>query len=549
MVSKIREYTNIDSTLERQVVFASKYISNLSNSHVLLNNYNNDHLGIVDEEHDDFGTHYQNNDESLETLCFTNLSMTIKTAILVEILKKSCSKDDNYNSFIENGFVIIDEKYNSHEFVKVWNEYYVLSDNNDNGSTNRLIDDRKLYFDDYLYFKGDKFHTLHEKDMRDKTIVSTIGIARIVPRDIDGEFTSMNMSFYKSSDVRSGMTGKNGLDNKPYYSNGCGGLGGAAHYRPARNIHNLKDDSINNINNNHSSNNIEPRTTATITTSTSYELNGLNINTDLVSSDYSHDRTIDKHRKESIIQCRRLVLTAVFVSICVFRMVIAVPVSLGYLCEWGEFTWYKPRARYFVSDFLGIVMASMFTERCYVCLCIFLFLFFLCVLCFAARVSDATYRMRLLFHDFKFNQANLNLLWKQKIDESQLDFWIDRRNTLAIGSSKMTSIVLLTLGVSCLFEFDESLHNILILTLWVQVILFCIVSSLAVSRVGDAHFIRNELFYSNILMIFVATAIATSFNQVVSVFSIFFCLVQQTVQQLSTKLSRLERCGMSQLCK
>ena len=70
-----------------------------------------------------------------------------------------------------------------------------------------------------------------------------------------------------------------------------------------------------------------------------------------------------KHRKESIIQCRRPVLTAVFVSICVFRMVIAVPASLGYLCEWGAFTWYKPRAQYFVSDFLGIVMASMFIER------------------------------------------------------------------------------------------------------------------------------------------------------------------------------------------
>ena len=173
--------------------------------------------------------------------------------------------------------------------------------------------------------------------LSDKTSVSTIGIARIVPSDIDGEFTPMNMSLYKSSDVRGDMIGKNGLDNKPYRINGggCCGLGGAAHY----NIHNLKDDSINNINNNHSSNNIDPKinsahihitnvTTATMTTSTSYEVNGLNINTDLVPSDYSNDSTI-----------------------CVFRIEIAVPASLGHLCECGEFTWYKPRAGYFVFDF------------------------------------------------------------------------------------------------------------------------------------------------------------------------------------------------------
>ena len=46
---------------------------------------------------------------------------------------------------------MVDEKYDSNEFVKVWNEYYVttfcLSNNND---TNMLIHDRKIYFDDCL---------------------------------------------------------------------------------------------------------------------------------------------------------------------------------------------------------------------------------------------------------------------------------------------------------------------------------------------------------------------------------------------------------------
>ena len=38
------------------------------------------------------------------------------------------------------------------------------------------------------------------------------------------------------------------------------------------------------------------------------------------------------------------------------------------------------------------------------------------------------------------------------------------------------------------------------------------------------------------------------FNRLVSVFSIFLCLVS-TVQQLNTKLSRVERCSISQLWK
>ena len=63
-------------------------------------------------------------------MCITNLSFTKKIAILVEMdqnrenrqkmfemLRKSSYENDNCNSFIENGFVIIDEGYNSHEFV------------------------------------------------------------------------------------------------------------------------------------------------------------------------------------------------------------------------------------------------------------------------------------------------------------------------------------------------------------------------------------------------------------------------------------------------
>ena len=88
---------------------------------------------------------------------------------------------------------------------------------------------------------------------------------------------------------------------------------------------------------------------------------------------------------------------------------------------------------------------------------------------------------------------------------------------------------------------DESLHNINFMCTS-NFILYCFKLVVLVMH------ILLEMNYFTV-MIFVATAIATSFNQLVSVFSIFFCLVQQTVQQLSTKLSRLERCGMSQLCK
>ena len=108
----------------------------------------------------------------------------------------------------------------------------------------------------------------------------------------------------------SGMSG-NGLDNKPYHSSGGvgagGGLGGAAHYLSARNIHNLKSCHVNNshniiieprINRTHgyTSTNVTTTsaTTATMTTSTSYEFNGLNINTDIVLNDHSNDDTMDK---------------------------------------------------------------------------------------------------------------------------------------------------------------------------------------------------------------------------------------------------------------
>ena len=197
IIFKIREYTKREATLknnlvnftqivenegtlERQVVFGSKYISSLF-SHSMLNN---DALGTLAEENDDdvvdhFGFDQEN--DSQEKLCITNLSFKNKIAILVEMeqnrenrmkmfetLEKS-GVDDNYNSFIENGFVIIDEKYGSHEFVKVWDEYYVtmFALANDGGA-NTLFDDRKLYFDDYLYFKENKFHTLHESDLLPK---------------------------------------------------------------------------------------------------------------------------------------------------------------------------------------------------------------------------------------------------------------------------------------------------------------------------------------------------------------------------------------------
>ena len=85
---------------------------------------------------------------------------------MFEIVKKS-SVDDNYNAFIQNGFVIIDVGYNSHKFINVWNEYYVtmfvLSDN-----TNILIDEIKLYFDDYFYFKENKLNTFHEREILPK---------------------------------------------------------------------------------------------------------------------------------------------------------------------------------------------------------------------------------------------------------------------------------------------------------------------------------------------------------------------------------------------
>ena len=59
----------------------------------------------------------------------------------------------------------------------------------------------------------------------------------------------------------SGMSGNNRLDNKPYCSDGGvgAGLGGAAHYLSARNIHSVKGGYVNNSHNT----NVEPRMNCT----------------------------------------------------------------------------------------------------------------------------------------------------------------------------------------------------------------------------------------------------------------------------------------------
>ena len=94
----------------------------------------------------------------------------------------------------------------------------------------------------------------------------------------------------------SGMSGNNGLDNKPYRSGDGvgGGFGGAAQYPSACNIHNLKGCHVNDsdntnidtrINRTHrymtNATTVTTATTATMITSASYDLNGLNINTDM----------------------------------------------------------------------------------------------------------------------------------------------------------------------------------------------------------------------------------------------------------------------------
>ena len=193
IIFKIREYTKRNATLnnklfnftqlvenegtlEREVVFGSKYINSLSCHSLLIN----DHLGTLDENTNfDFSNDEGNHE--FEKLCITNVSSTNKIAILVEMEQnrenrmqmlqtlEESSKNDDYGAFVEHGFVIIDKNQNSHEFVKVWNEYYVTAFSlSDDTNRNRLIYDRRLYFNDYLYFKGNKLHVLHDKDILPK---------------------------------------------------------------------------------------------------------------------------------------------------------------------------------------------------------------------------------------------------------------------------------------------------------------------------------------------------------------------------------------------
>ena len=153
IIFKIGEYTNRNvtttgelfnftqivenkKTLEREVMFGNKHM-NITSQSLLID----DDLGTLDENDNINFDHY-----------------TYAGDDSVNQNDPESGKADNYGAFVEYGFVIIDNNYDLHQFVKVWNEYYVtmfsLSDDINDTNTNELICDRILYFNDYLYSKN-----------------------------------------------------------------------------------------------------------------------------------------------------------------------------------------------------------------------------------------------------------------------------------------------------------------------------------------------------------------------------------------------------------
>ena len=195
MIFKIREYTKRaatlngtlfnftqivenEGTLEREVVFGSKYANILPQA--LLFNH---HLSTLDETTSSHFDSFMNNNVAApghNKIYITNMSLRCDIAVLIEMEQnrenrremfetlENSSEDDNYEAFVDNGFVIIGKTYGSHEFDKVWDEYYVTAVMLRKGKKNQLIYDRRMYFSDDLYFKNKQLNTLNDSKILPK---------------------------------------------------------------------------------------------------------------------------------------------------------------------------------------------------------------------------------------------------------------------------------------------------------------------------------------------------------------------------------------------
>ena len=170
IILKIREYTKRDATLngtlfnftqlvenegtlERQVVFGSKYLNLIPSFDI---------------------TNEPINEEEIESkITITNASQ-YKIAVLVEMeeirenrenvlemLKQL--QDAKFQNFIEHKFIVIDQG-NSHSFEKTWESVCVtlFELSNDQQHENKEIYDRRLFFSENLYYKNDKLHEIND---------------------------------------------------------------------------------------------------------------------------------------------------------------------------------------------------------------------------------------------------------------------------------------------------------------------------------------------------------------------------------------------------
>ena len=197
IIFKLREYTKRDATLhgelfnftqiienegtlEKQIRFGSKYLKlSSAHNHQLLQS----HLAMLDELNDIDHDNVNSQHVAATKLMVINGSKQCKIAVLVEMeqirenredISKLLIKDsqqNNFQSFIEKGFVIIDNNGGSHRFDKVWDEVYITAyqlDDGLNSNSSHLVQnveiyDRRMFFDDDLYFSDGQFHRLKDK--------------------------------------------------------------------------------------------------------------------------------------------------------------------------------------------------------------------------------------------------------------------------------------------------------------------------------------------------------------------------------------------------
>ena len=228
MIFKIREYTKREATvigainftqlvenegtLEKQVRFYSKYLSNHSNNNSGDSTDNEEkkddstlsidsvaHNAIrldrstIDDVYDD-----EEEDEEDDTrVVITNLSQKYNIAVLVEneqnldnrnemykMLMGNTSKSGNgkdkknpYAAFKKNGFVIIQANTGTHTFTKLWDYVFITlfvlghsrtSFSIFSGIQNKKIYDRRKILDNYLYFNSDTMQLLPLMDANPK---------------------------------------------------------------------------------------------------------------------------------------------------------------------------------------------------------------------------------------------------------------------------------------------------------------------------------------------------------------------------------------------